>query len=89
MPTPKVTSKSPVFTGRLQNLKVSIELDEETPVFSKPLIRMACPILSLKNIKKARNQMDQGRKVLGEDYFPEDRRDQFIYRIKKVYRLIW
>ncbi|KAN0107712.1 Protein of unknown function (DUF4449) domain containing protein [Russula decolorans] len=32
----------------------------------------------------ARNQMEQGRKVLGEDYFPEDRRDQFIYRIKKA-----
>jgi hypothetical protein len=31
---------------------VSIELDEEKAVFSKPLIRMACPILSLKNIKK-------------------------------------
>jgi hypothetical protein len=36
----------------LQNLKASIERDEETPVFSNPLIRMACPILSLKNIKK-------------------------------------
>ncbi|KAI0279401.1 hypothetical protein BGY98DRAFT_968754 [Russula aff. rugulosa BPL654] len=33
---------------------------------------------------EARNQMDQGRKVLAEDYFPEDRRDQFIYRIKKA-----
>jgi hypothetical protein len=38
--------------------------------------------------EEARNQMEQGRKVLGEDYFPEDRRDQFIYRIKKVYWLI-
>jgi hypothetical protein len=34
--------------------------------------------------EEARNQIEQGRKVL-EDYFPEDRRDQFIYRIKKVY----
>ncbi|KAI0043796.1 hypothetical protein FA95DRAFT_1498062 [Auriscalpium vulgare] len=32
----------------------------------------------------ARGKMDQGRKVLLEDYFPEDRRDQFIYRGKKV-----
>ncbi len=31
-----------------------------------------------------REKIEQGRKVLVEDYFPEDRRDQFIYRIKKV-----
>ena len=45
-----VTKKSGL-TGRLQNFKASIELDEETHVFLKPLIRMACPTLSLKNIK--------------------------------------
>ncbi|KAF8481546.1 hypothetical protein DFH94DRAFT_731269 [Russula ochroleuca] len=32
----------------------------------------------------ARDKLDQGRKALVEDYFPEDRRDQFIYRIKKA-----
>jgi Family of unknown function (DUF5923) len=32
----------------------------------------------------AREKIEQGRKVLEEDYFPEDRRDQFIYRSKKV-----
>jgi hypothetical protein len=31
-----------------------------------------------------REKVEQGRKVLVEDYFPEDRRGQFIYRIKKV-----
>ncbi|KAI9510806.1 hypothetical protein F5148DRAFT_1176664 [Russula earlei] len=31
-----------------------------------------------------REKLDQGRKVVLEDYFPEDRRDQFIYRIKKA-----
>jgi len=45
-------TKKSGLTGRLQNLKASIELDDETPVFSKPLIRMACPILSLKNINQ-------------------------------------
>lgn len=34
--------------------------------------------------EQARDKVDQGRKALAEDYFPEDRRDQFIYRIKKV-----
>jgi hypothetical protein len=34
--------------------------------------------------EEARNQVEKGRKVLAEDYFPEDRRDQFIYRIKKA-----
>ncbi|KAI0275464.1 hypothetical protein BC834DRAFT_840264 [Gloeopeniophorella convolvens] len=32
----------------------------------------------------ARDQVEHGRKVLMEEYFPEDRRDQFIYRGKKV-----
>ncbi|KAI9441014.1 hypothetical protein H4582DRAFT_2074783 [Lactarius indigo] len=32
----------------------------------------------------AREKFEHGRKVLEEDYFPEDRRDQFIYRGKKV-----
>jgi hypothetical protein len=32
----------------------------------------------------ARETIEQGRKVLVEDYFPEDRRDQFLYRGKKV-----
>lgn len=32
----------------------------------------------------AREKIEHGRKVLAEDYFPEDRRDQFIYRGKKV-----
>jgi hypothetical protein len=31
-----------------------------------------------------RDRIEHGRKVLAEEYFPEDRRDQFIYRIKKV-----
>jgi Family of unknown function (DUF5923) len=31
-----------------------------------------------------REKLEQGRKVLAEEYFPDDRRDQFIYRIKKV-----
>ncbi|KAH8992986.1 hypothetical protein EDB92DRAFT_520703 [Lactarius akahatsu] len=32
----------------------------------------------------AREKIEHGRRVLEEDYFPEDRRDQFIYRGKKV-----
>ncbi|KAH9958918.1 hypothetical protein BC827DRAFT_1135468 [Russula dissimulans] len=31
-----------------------------------------------------REKLEQGRKVLAEEYFPDDRRDQFIYRIKKA-----
>ncbi|KAI0296913.1 hypothetical protein B0F90DRAFT_1953317 [Multifurca ochricompacta] len=32
----------------------------------------------------AHEKIEQGRKVLAEDYFPEDRREQFIYRGKKA-----
>ena len=31
-----------------------------------------------------REKIEQGRRVLEEDYFPVGRRDQFIYRSKKV-----
>lgn len=33
---------------------------------------------------RARERLDRGRKYLTEEYFPEERRDQFIYRAKKV-----
>lgn len=33
---------------------------------------------------KAQEQYERGRKFLAEEYFPEERRDQFIYRGKKV-----
>ncbi|KAF8632724.1 hypothetical protein AX15_001721 [Amanita polypyramis BW_CC] len=33
---------------------------------------------------KAQSQYERGRKYLTEEYFPEERRDQFIYRGKKV-----
>jgi hypothetical protein len=33
---------------------------------------------------KASDQFDRGKKFLTEEYFPEERRDQFIYRGKKV-----
>ncbi|KAI0311876.1 hypothetical protein OF83DRAFT_1068125 [Amylostereum chailletii] len=36
------------------------------------------------NKDSAREKLDHGRRVLAEEYFPEERRDQFIYRGKKV-----
>ena len=33
---------------------------------------------------QAGNQYDHSKKFLTEEYFPEERRDQFIYRAKKV-----
>ncbi|KAL4069133.1 hypothetical protein J3A83DRAFT_4535807 [Scleroderma citrinum] len=33
---------------------------------------------------RAREQLDKGRRYLTEEYFPEERRDQYIYRAKKV-----
>lgn len=33
---------------------------------------------------RGREQFDRGRKYLTEEYFPEERRDQFLYRAKKV-----
>lgn len=32
----------------------------------------------------AREKLDRSRQFLTEEYFPEERRDQFIYRGKKV-----
>jgi Family of unknown function (DUF5923) len=70
----------------LQNLKASIESDGETLVFSKVVDQNGLSDLVPQDHKEAaRDKLDQGRKVLVEDYFPEDRRDQFIYRIKKVF----
>ncbi|TDL15269.1 hypothetical protein BD410DRAFT_778263 [Rickenella mellea] len=33
---------------------------------------------------RANDQWEQGRNILTEEYFPAERRDQFIYRLKKV-----
>lgn len=33
---------------------------------------------------KANDHYERVKKVLTEEYFPEERRDQFIYRAKKV-----
>ena len=33
---------------------------------------------------KAKDQVDRAKEFLSEEYFPEERRDQFIYRGKKV-----
>lgn len=33
---------------------------------------------------KASDQFDRAKQFLSEEYFPEERRDQFIYRGKKV-----
>ena len=33
---------------------------------------------------KAQSNLERGKKFLMEEYFPEERRDQFIYRGKKV-----
>jgi Family of unknown function (DUF5923) len=32
----------------------------------------------------AHNHLNRGKQFLTEEYFPEERRDQFIYRGKKV-----
>lgn len=32
----------------------------------------------------AKDQYEKGRKYLTEEYFPKDRQDQFVYRLKKV-----
>ena len=34
--------------------------------------------------EKANQQIDRAKQFLSEEYFPEERRDQFIYRGKKV-----
>ena len=34
--------------------------------------------------EKAGEQYDRAKRFLSEEYFPEERRDQFIYRGKKV-----
>ena len=34
----------------------------------------------------ARGKFEDSKRVLSEEYFPEERRDQFIYRGKKVCR---
>ena len=33
---------------------------------------------------KTKDKYNDGKRVLTEEYFPEERRDQFIYRGKKV-----
>lgn len=33
---------------------------------------------------KVNDHRDRFKEVLNEEYFPEERRDQFIYRLKKV-----
>ena len=33
---------------------------------------------------RAKDQLDHAKHVLTEEYFPQERRDQFIYRGKKV-----
>jgi hypothetical protein len=33
---------------------------------------------------RANDHFDRGKKFLTEEYFPKERRDQFIYRFKKV-----
>lgn len=33
---------------------------------------------------RANDNFNRAKQVLSEDYFPEERRDQFIYRGKKV-----
>jgi len=33
---------------------------------------------------KIQDKLDQGKHLLTEEYFPEERRDQFIFRGKKV-----
>ena len=33
---------------------------------------------------RANDQYDRAKRVLTEEYFPEERRDQFIFRGKKV-----
>jgi len=59
------------LTGRLQNFKASIDFDEETLEFSKPLIRMVCPSLSLKNTKKGRAvKWSKAVKSLQKIFFP-------------------
>ena len=32
----------------------------------------------------ARGKYEDSKRVLSEEYFPEERRDQFIFRMKKV-----
>jgi hypothetical protein len=82
-------TKKSGFTSRLQNFKASIELYEQSLYSQSHLQNGLSDLVPQEHKEEARNQLEQSRKVLAEDYFPEDRRDQFIYRIKKVYWLIW
>ena len=37
----------------------------------------------------ARDKVERGKQFLSEEYLPKDRRDQFIYRGKKVRTFFW
>lgn len=38
---------------------------------------------------KANDHFERGKNFLSEEYFPEERRDQFIYRAKKVSKQVY
>jgi hypothetical protein len=73
------------LTSRLQNLKAGVSINREICLKSSLVVQNGLSDRVSQEHKDAlRDKTDQGRKVLLEDYFPEDRRDQFIYRSKKV-----
>ena len=39
-----------------------------------------------KHIDNARGKFEDSKRVLSEEYFPQERRDQFLYHSKKICR---
>ncbi len=77
-------TKKTGVVGRLQNLKASVRAEMQSCNLRLVYQNGWSDNVSQERKDALRDKIEQGRNVLVEDYFPEDRRDQFIYRIKKV-----
>lgn len=77
-------AKKTGVVGRLQNLKASVRAEKQSCNLRLVYQNGWSDNVSQERKDALRDKIEQGRNVLVEDCFPEDRRDQFIYRIKKV-----
>jgi hypothetical protein len=84
LPTPTPTSKNPASQVACRILRRVLGLIEKICILKVANQNGLSDLVPQDHKDDARDKINQGRKVLSEDYFPEDRRDQFIYRIKKV-----
>jgi hypothetical protein len=83
-PNADVDVKQSGFMGRLQNLKVNVKCLSCFSVLTQIKKNGLSDRIPQEHKDTAREAIEQGRKVLVEDYFPEGRRDQFLYRGKKA-----